>query len=123
MAYTVIVFGVFLILAGVSLLLKPQFIFGILRSNLENVWLYVGAILVRLALGYLLISAAGISKYPAVITAIGWIGVIAAVVFLAIGLNRFRKLMSWVISVWEPYGRPGGIGSVLFGIFLIVAFL
>lgn len=123
MTYIIVMIGLFLILAGVSLLLKPQFIFGILNNNLENISLFISAILARLTLGILLISSAGISKYPTALAVIGWIAIIAAIVFLAIGPTRFRRLMSWVISVFTPYGRAGGIGSAIFGMFLIYAYL
>lgn len=123
MTVLITIFGLFLILAGVSLILKPQLIFGLLTNNLDNIWLYVGAIVIRMVLGTVLVHSASISKYPPMMIAIGWIVVVSAVVFAAIGRNRFRRLMSWVLSVFEPYGRVGGIGSVCFGMFLIYAFL
>lgn len=123
MTALITLFVIFLVLAGVSLILKPQIIFRVLTNNRDNIWLYAGAIVTRLVLGALLVYFASISKYPTIMFAIGWIVFAAAVVFAVIGQNRFRRLMSWVLSVFGPYGRVGGIGSVCFGMFLLYAFL
>lgn len=122
MTALITLFGLFLILAGTSLIFRPQVVFGLLNNNLENTWLYTAAIVTRLIVGALLLYFASISKYPATINAIGWILIVAAVVLAVIGRNRFRRLVSWVLSVFEPYGHVGGIVSVCFGIFLIYAF-
>ena len=123
MTFLITLFGLILILAGVGLILRPRQIFGFLTTNLDNIWLYAGAIVSRLVMGTLLVYFAGNSKYPPVMMAIGWILVAAGVVFAAIGWNRFTRLVSWVLSVFDPYGRVAGIGSVCFGLFLIFAFL
>ena len=123
MTVLILVFGFFLIFAGVSLILRPRIVYGLLANNLDKIWLYPVAIVTRLVLGAILIYFAGISKYPPMIVAIGWILVVAAGVFATIGHKRFKRLVSWVLSVFEPYGRVIGIGSVCLGMFLIYAFL
>ena len=123
MTVLILVFGVFLILAGTSLIVRPQIVYGFLADNLDQIWLYPGAIVTRLVLGAMLIYFASISKYPPIINVIGWIFVGAACVLAAIGRKRFKRLLSWVLTVFEPYNRAGGIGSVCLGVFLIYALL
>jgi len=123
MVFVLIAFGVFLLVAGITLILNPVIIFTLLRENEDKPGLHVAAVLARLVIGLLLIYLADDSKYPPAIEFLGWIFVIAAVVLAAIGRKRFMQLMSWVLSLAEPFGRVAGILAVGFGSFIIYAFI
>ncbi len=123
MTTLIIIFGVLILLAGVVILVNPEIIFGFLSKHIDKMELQVLAIVVRLAIGVLLIQQSGVSRYPLVIEVIGWLAIAAAVIFTVIGRNNFRRLMSWALSLTKPYGRIGGIVAAGFGAFLIYAFV
>ena len=123
MALLIIMFGALTLLAGFIIIFNPEILFGFLRNNLDKPALHVVAVVVRLALGVLLISQAGISRFPMIIEALGWLSIIAALTFAVIGRRNFTRLMSWALSLSIPFGRFGGVFAAAFGIFLIYAFV
>ncbi len=123
MSILIIVFGVLMLLVGITLIINPENIFGILKTNIEKLGLHILAVVVRLLLGALLIYQADISKYPLTIEIIGWLSILAAIIFTIIGRKLFQHLMTWALSLTKPLGRVGGILAVCFGGFLIYAFV
>ncbi len=123
MTIFILFFGVLLVLAGFLLILNPDFFFGFLNENVEKLWIYVGAVIVRIIFGGLLIYSSSYSKFPLIVSILGWMMVIAAVILLVMGRKNFEKLVLRVISIFKPYGRIGGLFSVGFGSFLIYAFI
>ena len=118
----IIIFGALIFLAGIFLVVNPESIFGVLRSNIEKPLLHVLAVVIRLVIGAVLISQAGESRYPLAIEVIGWLSITAAVVFAVIGRERFQRLMRWALSLAKPLGRFGGVAAMLFGAFLVHSF-
>ena len=123
MTLLIIVFGLFMLLAGVVLIVNPNVIFDVMRNNSDKLWLYVGAVVVRLLLGTLLIYQASVSKFPVTIEVIGWVAIVAALVFAIIGSNKFNQLILWAFSLLKAFGRIGGVLALCFGTFLIYAFV
>ena len=123
MSILIIVFGLLMLLAGMSLITNPEIIIKMLRDNAAKLWLHIGAVAVRLSLGALLIYQASVSKFPVTMEVIGWIAIFAAIVFTIIGRNNFKHLMSRAFSLVEPFGRIGGVLAIFFGSFLIYAFV
>ena len=123
MTLIIIVFGLMTLLAGVVLIVNPEAILGLLRSHLEKVSLQVLAVGVRVILGILLILYADASRYPLIIAIIGWLSIVAAATFSIIGRRRFVSLMTWALSLLNPYGRVGGLIAMGFGGFLVYAFV
>lgn len=111
-----------MLLAGISLITNPNIIIKVLKNNADKLWLHVGAVVVRLLLGLLLIDQASFSKFPVTMQVIGWLAIIAAIIFTAIGRNNFKRLISWAFSLMKPFGRIGGALAICFGSFLIYAF-
>lgn len=116
-------FGLLIMLAGCVLLAKPESIIAPLRDNVQAPELQIAAVLVRLMLGYLLISQAAMSKFPLVIEVLGWLSVAAAIVLAAIGRDNFTRLMSWAVSLAKTFGRASGFVAIVFGVFLVYAFV
>lgn len=123
MTLLIILFGGFILAAGVLLLKNPETIFGYLQSNAEKLIIHVFAAVVRLLIGVVLIIQAGASRFPLGIEVLGWIFVTAGFILAVIGRKKFRRLMSWVLNNFKPYGRFAGVVSILFGGFLVYAFL
>jgi len=123
MTILIILFGALTSLAGILIVINPETVFGILRKNLDKLELHILAVVVRLVLGALLIFQADASKYPVAIEVIGWLSVVAAISLSVIGRQRFRRLMSWALTLAKPLGRAGGVAAACFGVFLIYAFV
>jgi hypothetical protein len=123
MTILIIIFGALTLLAGIIIIINPETIFGLFSKHTQKVELQILAVVVRLILGALFIDQADASKYPFVIEIIGWLSIVAAIFFAAIGRNNFNRLLSWALSLAKPVGRVGGVLAVCFGAFLIYAFI
>lgn len=123
MTILIIIFGALTFLSGIVIIINPQSIFGLLNKHIERLELQILAILVRLILGALLIYQSGASRYPLAIEIIGWLSIVAAMFFAAIGRDNFKRLISWALSLAKPFGRIGGFAAVCFGAFLVYAFV
>jgi hypothetical protein len=115
-------FGVLIILFGITLIIKPEFIFGWIENNNENYWLYIIAIIFRLGFGILFILTAKDSKYPRVIKVLGFIFILAAVIFVFTGQASFQDLVDTYIPEFKPFAVVTGILGMALGVFLIFAF-
>ena len=123
MTLFIIIFGTLTCLAGIVILVNPEIVFGFLRKHSDKIELQILAVAIRLVLGVFLIYQSGDSKYPFVIEIIGWLSIVAAVFFAAIGRNNFARLMAWALSKVKTLGRVGGVFASAFGAFLIYAFV
>ncbi len=83
--------------------------------------LYITAIGVRLVFGILFIKVANQSRYPGVFKVLGYLFIIAAIVFIFIGQERFQNFISSVIPGVTPYARVASVFVMAFGVFLIYA--
>jgi len=115
-------FGLLLLVAGISLLIYPELIIGWIGDNMENTLLYITAISVRLVIGFLFIIAAGESKYPLGIKLLGYLFILASIILMFLGQFGFQHLINSVIPEVEPYAPLSGLLSILFGGFIIYAF-
>ena len=122
MTLLIIIFGALTLLAGIIIVIKPEFIFGFLRNNIDKLQLHILAFVVRLILGVLLIYQSNASKFPFVIEIIGWLSIVAAIFLAVMGRRNFTRLMTWALSLLKPFGRVGGVLAAAFGAFLIYAF-
>ena len=113
--------GILLILASISILVKPDLLLGWIEDNLASKALYIGAIVGRLGIGAVLILAAKASKFPKTFQIIGYIAILAAIIFLLIGHEQFIDFLSLFIPEFLQYAPVSGLVSLAFGGFLIFA--
>ena len=111
-----------MLFSGISLLINPEFIFGWMEVNVAKTSLYISAIVVRLIFGILFIIAAKESNYPGVIKFFGFLFIIAAIIFIFIGHERFKDFSSSLIPDVKPFAPVSGLLSIAFGGFLFYAF-
>lgn len=115
-------FGLLMLVLGLSLVIYPSFIFGWFEGNMENSSLYVIAIVVRVALGILFILSAKESKFPGAIKFFGYLFLIAAIILILIGKTNFFHFIQSMIPGFKPYAPFVGILSMAFGGFIVYAF-
>ena len=123
MTILIFAFAAFMLLVGLIIIINPLTIFNLLRKNSGKLWLYILAILVRLLLGALLIYQANASKYPHAVDLLGWVIIVAAIVFIVMGHKKFIQIMSWATQLVKSFGRISGVLALSFGAFLIYAFV
>ena len=123
MTILIIIFASLIILAGVVLVLSPETIFGFLRNTIDSTAIHLIAVTTRLIVGTLLIAQSSLSRFPWGIEVLGWIFIAAGLALAIIGPNVFRKLVSWVLTKFRPFGRLAGVIAMAFGGFLFYAFL
>jgi len=122
MKLVVKLFGILMLLLGILLIIKPDFIFGFMENNMDNTSLYIFAIVVRLVLGIIFIVAAKASKYPGVIKFLGYLFLAAASLLIFMGQENFQHFINSVIPNLRPFVALIGLLSMAFGGFLIYAF-
>ena len=123
MTITITLFCVLILLAGIFLLINPKPLFDFLGSSINKTYVYFSAVVVRLLFGALLIATASQTKFPVAVQILGWLTVAVAVGLLVMGNSNFKRLLSWVLSRFAPYARISGIAAMLFGGFLIYAYV
>lgn len=115
-------FGGIAILIGIFIIISPETILGWMEENKDNTALYISAIAARLILGIIFILAAKESKFPVVIKILGFLFIVAAVVFVIMGQENFQNLLTTIMTELKPYSSISGVLSVVFGGFLIYGF-
>lgn len=105
------------------ILINPATIFGYLRNRIDRLATQILAVIVRLILGILLILQSSQSRFPVLIEVLGWLSLVVAVLLALCGRQNFQRLMTWAFNFLKPYGRVGGGVAVLFGGFLVYAFI
>ncbi len=123
MTILIILFGTLILFIGIIITIQPKVIVGFVRKRLGNLRLHIFAVVIRLVIGFLLITQSDVSRFPFIIEIIGWLSLIAAFTLAAIGRRSFHRLMTWAVSIAKHYGRIGGILAGAFGAFLIYAFI
>ncbi len=115
-------FGILLLLIGITLLIKPELIFDWIENNMETTSLYISAIVLRLVFGVLFIVAARASKYPAAIRFFGYLFILAAFILIFIGQEHFQDFITSIIPDAKPFAPLTSLLIIAFGGFLIYAF-
>ena len=121
MNYIIILFGAATLVAGIIIVINPEWIFGLLRRKSDSPGMHILAVVMRIIIGVALILYAAESRYPTAILVIGWVSIAAAIVLGAIGRTNFKRLMSWALGLAPTFGRIAGMIAGLFGAFLIYA--
>ena len=123
MTLLILVLAALIILAGLALAVQPAMLLDYLRAYQQTVRLHFFAVVVRALLGVALINQATLSKFPLIISLFGWLSLIAALVFALMGRERFQRFISWGLQTVAPFARVSGVLAVVFGGFLLYAFM
>ena len=121
MSYVILVFGALMFFAGIVIAIRPEPVYRFFGGYSSSLLAYVMAIVVRLILGIALLLSSAQSKFPIAIQVIGWLSLVAAIVLVLIGRQRFRALIAWAVNIAPFYHHLGGLVAMLFGGFLVYA--
>ena len=113
-------FGLLLLAVGVIGVFNPKAVIARLQAMTPNVRMGI-AVGVRLLMGVLFLLAAGDTRHPTVITVLGWIALVAALLLPLFGTRRLDAMVAW----W--FERPQGLlrfqfsAALAFAVYLIWA--
>ena len=97
MRYLAIAVGLALVLLGATTVFAPALMLAFAESLLNPVGLYVLAG-VRVAIGIVILLAAGISRAPVALRILGAFILIAGIVTPLFGVERSRAMFDWWVS-------------------------
>lgn len=123
MTVLIIIFGALTFFAGLVIAVHPASILGFLRRQLGKVELHVLNVAIRVVFGISMISQANLSKFSLVIEIIGWFCIGIAVILTLLRRERFNRVIAWAVSLVEIYSYVAGVLIMMFGAFLIYAFV
>jgi amino acid permease len=116
----IILFGVLICLAGLTILILPEKF-----KNIMNRWTgqprFLFAVIIRVLFGALLLSEAANLKFPLAMKVIGAISILAAVVLLLIGQERMDRFIDWWMKQSDNLLRVSSVLAIAFGAFFIYA--
>lgn len=113
--YIVIVFGAAICVACVWGIYSPSGLMTAVRTGWDKSWGMPAAVIVRLALGALLIYVAPETRFPVFFKVLGGMAMLAAILLLLVGKDRISRLMAWFermpalgIRLWLLFGIAFG---------------
>lgn len=119
MLVAISIFGVLVCLGSLVGIVAPAKLIGVVRSVMDRPGVLYLAVIVRVALGVLLIAAAPVSRFPVLFLTFGWIAIAAALAIPFIGYVRLVRLMEWFARMPAAAIRGWLIFGLAFGVFLI----
>ena len=122
MVALIIFFGTLTFWAGLVIALNPERICGFLQKHVEGVFLHVLNVAARLVFGLLLLFQSSLSKFSLITDIIAWFCIAIALLLIVMGRERFKRSISWAITLIEANSRVAGSLVMTFGAFLIYAF-
>ncbi|MFC1494044.1 hypothetical protein ACFL6W_02080 [Thermodesulfobacteriota bacterium] len=121
MTYIILIFGILVLLGGLIILIKPDYIISIFRKFKNSFGFHFIAVIARIILGIALITGSCNSKYPLILQILGWFTLAAALVLGLMGRKRFIKMIEWTVELSQTCKRIMGFFGILFGCFIIYA--
>ncbi|WDE09399.1 hypothetical protein [Thalassomonas haliotis] len=115
------VFFLVILLAGFVIVFKADLLFQYLEKHAADPALHLLAVAFRLILGLLLLLVAENSKFPLVVALIGYLAIIAAVILLLIGRQKFSRLILGFLPEAKKWHPLGGLLATFFAVFLFYA--
>ncbi|MDJ0700690.1 MAG: hypothetical protein QNJ07_12610 [Woeseiaceae bacterium] len=122
MKLVIAILGVLIAVLGAVAIVRPG-IFRDLFGRLSAQVTWVLAVVLRLAIGTILLMVAGDTRLPQVMNVIGWIAIVAAVVVLLLGPERLEAFVEWWLGLTDGWLRTSAGFACAFGVFLAWAAL
>ncbi|MEZ5478157.1 MAG: hypothetical protein R3E95_11950 [Thiolinea sp.] len=113
--------GLIIIFLGISMLLKPDGLPGMVKLYADETGLQVMASVGRILIGTALLVYADYSRLPGILTLLGWLSVISGLVFLFMPQHRFREFILLMLDKAQSFGQIAGAVVTLMGVILVYA--
>ncbi len=119
--YIIKTLGLCILISGVVSLIKPDFIFNWILENLDNSYMYIAAIVLRIGFGILLILIAKESRWPDVFRILGSLAIIAGIAFACMGQEQFIEFITHLVNTLKKQSSLLGVLTVAIGVLLFYA--
>ena len=121
MTIMVLLFGVLIAAIGLYGLAQPAGLIGQIQKLWETGAGMITAVLVRLAMGVLLLLTAPEARHPQVFQVLGVIAIVAAVLLPFVGNERLGRLIAWWSNQSPALIQVSATLSFAFGSYLVYA--
>ena len=111
---------VFFLILGAIGLFAPQRLVALAQFTATPTGVYVAAG-VRLAVGLILLGIASRSRFPTILRVLGLLAIVGAFVTLALGSDRARMIVDWILAQGMMLVRGFGLFALAVGSFLAYA--
>jgi len=117
----VIGIGAFIALICLTGVMLPARLVHAVRAAWQYRAALLIAVMVRLAVGVLLVLAAPHSRFPLTFGILGWLAILAALLIPVAGRRRIGRLLDWWSRRTPPEIRLWSLAGLAFGCFLVYA--
>ena len=119
--YFISLFGALMVLLSIIMVVSPEYWSkGIMKFS-EKPFFHPFEIVSRLLFGVVLVVFADQTLYPIFMSFLGYVLVLVGVGLAFTPPSRHRQFAVWSAQKFKEMFRPAGIGSLLFGTFIIYA--
>ncbi len=121
--YLIVLFGALMVLLSVVMVVNPEYWSRSIVKFSNAAWFHPFEILSRLIFGGVFIAFADQTLYPALMSVIGYVLVIAGVGLAMLTAPKHRRFALWSAQKFRSVFRPAGAVSLAFGLFIVYAAL
>ena len=112
--------GVMIVAMGLAALMAPGTLKRLLRHLTEAGRFYIVAVL-RFVIGVLFLLAAGSTRLPIFVTAVGVLSIAAGLLMPVLGAARLKAIVDWWLARGDIVLRLWGLVACAFGLLLVWA--
>jgi len=117
--YFIACFGLLMMCLSVIMIVNPRYWSDGIISFSKKSYFHLFEVISRLIAGFIFVLFSKATLYPNLVLFIGYLLIAVGVGLLITGSAKHRKFAVWSAHRFKSTFRPAGIGSFIFGIFLI----
>jgi len=121
--YLIVLFGALMVLLSVVMVVNPEYWSRSIVKFSNAAWFHPFEILSRLIFGGVFIAFAEQTRYPALMTVIGYVLLIVGAGLAFLPPSKHRDFALWSAQKFRSVFRPAGAISLAFGLFVVYAAL
>ena len=119
--YAIALFGAIMVVMSLAMVASPEGWGKAIVRFSRMPYMHLFEIITRIGFGLLFVTYADHSKFPTVITFIGYMLLAVGVGLMLTPPSYHRRFAVWCAAKLAKYFRAAGLASLAFGIFLIYA--
>jgi hypothetical protein len=117
----ILIFAAVMTVLSLAVMFRAKFFTDFLLNKLGTVWMTLLAGGVRIGMGWVMLQAVPISRFPRTFEVLGWLFIIAGVVILLIPPRRLQQFARWAFERFRGFAALGGLAGIALAAFLAYA--
>ena len=117
--YFISAFGLLMVCLSIIMIVNPKAWSDGIVDFIKKIYFHWFEVFSRLIAGVLFVLFNQSTLYPQLILGIGYLLIAVSIGLVFLGSNNHRKFAVWSAYKFKSTFRPAGVGSLIFGIFLI----